>query len=49
MMLIDMMEDIPDWLDDMVMKCVRKVREDRYQSIDDIFRDLKALSSDSKD
>ncbi len=47
--LIDMMEDIPDWLDDMVMKCVRKVREDRYQSIDDIFRDLKALSSDSKD
>jgi hypothetical protein len=27
-----------------VIRCIRKVREDRYQSIKDIFADLKTLS-----
>lgn len=43
--LVDRSEDVPEWLDDLVIKCVRKVREDRYQNIDDIFKDLKTLSS----
>jgi serine/threonine-protein kinase len=37
-------EDVPEWLDAMLVKCLRKVREDRYQSIEEIFQDLKALS-----
>lgn len=46
--LIDMIDDIPEWLDEMVITCIRKVREDRYQSIDDIFKDLKTLSDNRK-
>ena len=46
--VIDIVEDVPDWLDEIVIRCIRKVREDRYQSIDDIFTDLKALSKSKK-
>lgn len=47
--VIDIVEDVPDWLDEIVIRCIRKVREDRYQSIDDIFTDLKALSKSKKE
>lgn len=36
--------DVPDWLDEIVIKCIRKVKEDRYQSLEEIFIDLKNLS-----
>lgn len=42
---VDIAEDVPDWLDEIVIKCIRKVREDRYQSLEDIFTDLKNLST----
>jgi hypothetical protein len=42
-------EDVPEWLDEIVIRCLRKVREDRYQSIKDIFADLKTLSKDRTD
>ena len=41
--VIDTVEDVPEWLDDIVIRCLRKVREDRYQSIKDIFTDLKTI------
>ena len=41
--VIDTVENVPEWLDDIVIRCLRKVREDRYQSIKDIFTDLKAI------
>lgn len=47
--VIDIVEDVPDWLDEIVIKCIKKVREDRYQNIDDIFTDLKALSKSKKE
>ncbi len=47
--VIDIVEDVPDWLDEIVIRCIRKVREDRYQSIDDIFTDLKSLSKSKKE
>jgi tetratricopeptide (TPR) repeat protein len=47
--VIDVVEDVPDWLDEIVIRCIRKVREDRYQSIKDIFTDLKTLSKGAKD
>jgi len=47
--VIDIVEDMPEWLDEIVIRCIRKVREDRYQSIKDIFTDLKALSAGAKD
>lgn len=47
--VIDIVEDVPDWLDEIVIRCIRKVREDRYQSIDDIFTDLKTLSKSKKE
>ncbi len=45
----DLVHDLPDWLDEMVIRCIRKVREDRYQSIEEIFADIKALSRGKKD
>lgn len=45
----DIVHDLPDWLDEMVIRCIRKVREDRYQSIEEIFADIKALSKGKKD
>jgi tetratricopeptide (TPR) repeat protein len=45
----DLVHDLPEWLDEMVIRCTRKVREDRYQSIDEIFADIKALSKGKKD
>ena len=42
--VVDISEDVPDWLDEIVIKCIRKVREDRYQGLEDIFIDLKNLS-----
>ena len=47
--VIDIVEDVPEWLDEIVIRCLRKVREDRYQSIKDIFTDLKTLSKGKKD
>jgi tetratricopeptide (TPR) repeat protein len=45
----DHVHDLPDWLDELVIRCIRKVREDRYQSIDEIFADIKALSKEKKE
>ncbi|HBO85245.1 MAG TPA: hypothetical protein DD641_09850 [Deltaproteobacteria bacterium] len=39
-----LVSDLPEWLDEMVIRCVRKVMEDRYQSIEEIFTDIKNLS-----
>jgi tetratricopeptide (TPR) repeat protein len=47
--VIDLVEDVPEWLDEIVIRCLRKVREDRYQSIKDIFADLKTLSKGKTD
>lgn len=44
----DLVHDLPEWLDELVIRCIRKVREDRYQSIDEIFTDIKALSKGKK-
>lgn len=41
--------EIPSWLDDLVIKCIKKVKEDRYQSIDEIFTDIKVLSKSKKE
>lgn len=41
--VIDTVEDVPEWLDNIVIRCLRKVREDRYRSIKDIFTDLKTI------
>jgi tetratricopeptide (TPR) repeat protein len=46
--IIDTVEDVPDWLDEIVLRCIRKVREDRYPSIDLIFSDIRALSEKRK-
>lgn len=45
----DVVHDLPEWLDELVIRCIRKVREDRYQSIDEIFTDIKSLSKVRKD
>ncbi|MBA4374145.1 MAG: hypothetical protein C0402_14945 [Thermodesulfovibrio sp.] len=45
----DLVDGLPDWLDELVIRCIRKVREDRYQSIEEILADIKALSKDRKD
>ncbi len=42
--VIDIADDVPDWLDEIVIKCIRKVKEDRYQSLEEIFTELKNLS-----
>ncbi|TAL26026.1 MAG: hypothetical protein EPN94_04205 [Nitrospirae bacterium] len=47
--IADITPDLPEWLDEMVIKCIRKVREDRYQNIDAIFADIKALSKSRKE
>ena len=44
----DIVQDLPDWLDEMVIRCIRKVREDRYQDIEEIFADIKSLSRGKK-
>ena len=46
--VIDVVEDVPEWLDEIVIKCIRKVKEDRYQSIDEIFEKIKTLSEGKK-
>ena len=46
--VMDVAHDIPEWLDEIVIKCIRKVREDRYQSIDQILEDIKDLSRAKK-
>lgn len=40
----NLVSDLPEWLDEMVIRCIRKVREDRYLSIEEIFTDIKNLS-----
>ena len=47
--ITDVAEDVPEWLDEIAIRCLRKVKEDRYRSIQDIFSDLKALSEGKKD
>jgi serine/threonine-protein kinase len=42
--ITDSVEDLPEWLDELVLRCIRKVREDRYQNIEEIFGEVKALS-----
>jgi hypothetical protein len=37
-------DDVPEWLDELVLRCIRKVREDRYQNIEAVFDEVKALS-----
>lgn len=46
--IIDTVEDVPDWLDEIVLRCIRKVRDDRYQNMEMIFGDIKALSEKKK-
>lgn len=48
MSVVDIDPELPFWLDDMVIKCIRKVRDDRYQSIDEIFSEIKKLSQQKK-
>ena len=47
--IMDVVEDVPEWLDEIAVRCLRKVKEDRYQSIQDIFSDLRTLSKVKKD
>jgi serine/threonine protein kinase len=47
--VMDVAHDVPEWLDEIVIKCIRKVREDRYQSIDQILEDIKDLSKAKKE
>lgn len=47
--VIEVARDVPDWLDEILIKCIRKVREDRYQNIDEILADIKNLSKSRKD
>lgn len=47
--VIDVAHDVPDWLDEIVIRCIRKVREDRYQSIEEILTDIRNLSKHKKD
>lgn len=46
--IIDSVEDVPEWLDEILLKSIRKVREDRYQSIETIFEEIKELSRKKK-
>lgn len=46
--VMDVSHDVPDWLDEIVIRCIRKVREDRYQSIDEILDDIRNLSKSRK-
>ena len=46
----DLVVNLPDWLDELVIRCIRKVREDSdCQSIEEILADIKALSKGKKD
>jgi hypothetical protein len=45
----DTVEDVPEWLDEIVIKCLKKVREDRYGTIKEVFTDLKTLSKGRAD
>jgi serine/threonine-protein kinase len=47
--VIDIAENVPEWLDEIVIRCIKKVREDRYQCLQDIFTDLKRLSQGRTD
>ncbi|MCL5022671.1 MAG: hypothetical protein M1497_04785 [Nitrospirae bacterium] len=40
----DAVEDVPEWLDEIVLRCIRKVRQDRYSGIETVFSDMKNLS-----
>jgi tetratricopeptide (TPR) repeat protein len=46
--VMDVAEDVPEWLDEIVIRCIRKVRDDRYQTMEEIFADLKRLSQSKK-
>jgi hypothetical protein len=36
--------DVPEWLDELVIQCIKKVREDRYEDIEAIFQAIKTLT-----
>jgi hypothetical protein len=36
--------DVPEWLDELVIQCIKKVREDRYEDIAAIFQAIKTLT-----
>ena len=40
----DSVHDVPDWLDEIVITCLRKVRDDRYRTIEDILEAIRNLS-----
>jgi tetratricopeptide (TPR) repeat protein len=44
----DINPELPDWLDEMIIKCIKKVKEDRYQRIEEILEDIKLLSRSKK-
>jgi serine/threonine protein kinase len=44
----DITDDVPEWLDEIVIRCIRKVREDRYQDIEEILADIRELSKSRK-
>ena len=39
--ILDIREDIPEWLDAVISKCLRTDPNDRYQSIYELFRDIE--------
>ena len=41
----EVMQDVPPWLEELVMKCIEKNRDNRYQSFDEIFSALKSLKN----
>ena len=47
--VIEVAHDVPEWLDEIVIRCIRKVREDRYQYIDEIITDVRNLSKSRRD
>ncbi|MBI5846401.1 MAG: hypothetical protein HZB31_00335 [Nitrospirae bacterium] len=46
--VMDVAHDVPEWLDEIVIRCIRKVREDRYQDIEEILTDIRELSKSRK-
>lgn len=46
--VLDVAHDVPDWLDEIVIRCIRKVKEDRYQNIDEILAAVRDLSKNRK-
>jgi serine/threonine protein kinase len=41
----EVMNDVPEWLDDLTMKCICEDRNGRYRTIEEIFYTLKNLKN----